>query len=61
MSAWAVPAHSLLDLRNLPVWNLHRRVLASSAHSFAIALVAGIFMVLHELASCFFWCSLTAW
>ena len=33
----------------------------SLAHSIAVAVVAGIFMALHELASCFFWCSLSAW
>ena len=32
----------------------------SFAHSFAIAVVASLFVVLHELASCLFWCSLTA-
>jgi hypothetical protein len=33
----------------------------SLAHSIAMAVVAGLFMALHELASCFFWCSVTAW
>jgi hypothetical protein len=26
-----------------------------------MAVVAGLLMALHELASCFFWCSVTAW
>ena len=33
----------------------------SLTHSIAFAVVAGIFMAVHELASCFFWCSLSAW
>jgi len=33
----------------------------SLAHSIAMAVAAGLFMAIHELASCFFWCSLSAW
>ena len=33
----------------------------SRMHSTAIAAVAGVFTMIHELASCFVWCSLSAW
>jgi hypothetical protein len=36
-------------------WHPSRTTIAT------IALLAGVFAVLHELVCCFMWCSLTAW
>ena len=33
----------------------------SRVHATLIAVAAGVFTVLHELLSCFVWCSLSAW
>jgi hypothetical protein len=33
----------------------------SRAFALSTAVAAGVFTVLHELACCFVWCSLTAW
>ena len=33
----------------------------SNAISVAVAVAAGVLTMVHELASCFVWCSLTAW
>ena len=33
----------------------------SRMHSAAIAAAAGVFTMIHELVSCFVWCSLSAW
>jgi adenine-specific DNA-methyltransferase len=60
---WGEPnGDVLLELRHASRRNRHWRVLAPIAHALGGDRgAAGVFTMIHELVSCFVWCSLSAW